>query len=456
MIYKTKPWEHQKRAIEFALDKPSVGIFMEMGTGKTKVAIDLLNNRRNKRILIVCPKRVLKVWPREFEKHSANDYNIIPLNKGTGTDKAKLVNQLRMSPQQRPLVIITNYDMVWREPLAKELLKFKFDTIVLDESHRIKKPGGKASRFCHRLGKITPWKMALTGTPMAHSPLDIYGQYRFLDQSIFGTNFEDFKSQYVKMGGKDNRIVIKHINQEELHQKMYDIAFRVKTREVLDLPSFINDYQEIEFSPAMMKMYKEFEKESVVKIEEGVVMSNNVLAQLTRLQQMTSGITVNRDGEKIRVNKTKINHLEDMLEDIDVKEPIVIFARFTDDLEAIGKLCEDSGRKYAEVSGRKDQLSEWQNGKYDVIGVQIQAGAEGEDYTRSRYVIYYSLGYSLKDYQQSRARVDRPGQTRNQIFIHIIIKGTVDEKVMSALRQNKNVVDYVLDELRKGQEEKQK
>lgn len=449
MITKTKPWKHQQEAYDFCINKPAVGIFMDMGTGKSKVAIDLIVNRNNQKILLVCPKRVIKVWPKQFYIHS-DGINVIPLVKGTGTDKAKLVKEYK-GPY--PVVFVTNYDLIWREPFKTVLRGYGFDCVVIDESHRAKKAGGKASRFLHLLGKITPWKIALSGTPMAHSPLDVYGQYRFLDDTIFGTNYDKFEKRYAEINPYTYKKT--YLNQEELSDKVYSIAFRVLADDVLDIPDPIEQNYEVELPPPLMKVYKLLEKKSVLDTQNGLIAVNNSLAQFTRMHQLTSGLSLDGLGGTSRIDSSKAGMLADILEDLPIKEPIVIFAKFVGDLDIIKEVCEKSGRFYSEVSGRIDELEIWQEGRTDVVGVQIQSGSEGEDYTRSRYAIYYSLGFSLTHYLQSRARIDRPGQLYSPVFIHILASKTIDMKIMQALRENKEVIDYIMDEYQKGKFEEE-
>ena len=441
----TDSWLHQKQAYQFAKDFPGAGIFMEMGTGKTKVAIDIMANRGDKKILVVAPKRVLRVWSREFAKHSISPVNVVPLTQSTNQAKA---NQIANYDGPYPVAFITNYDVVWRDPLASVVMNYGFDCVVADEVHRIKKPGGKASMFMYRLGLKVSHRLGLTGTPMPHSPLDIYGVYRFLEPGILGTNYARFESRYAVKGGYEGRQVVGYRNLDELHERIYRIAFRVKSADVLDLPEPIYETCAFQLSGEARRIYRQMEKDSVVTFQQaGSLIADNVLTQLLRLQQITSGYLPGEDGIRL-VDTSKKDLLGDILGDIDTKEPIVVFARFIHDLEQIRGVVESQGRKYAELSGRMDQLEEWKNGDYDVIAVQIQSGGEGENFTRARYTIYYSLGFSLKDYEQSLFRTLRPGQTRSPMFIHLVAEGTVDEKIMKALQDRKQVVESVLNDYR--------
>ncbi len=439
----TNSWLHQRHAYWYIKDLRGAGIFMEMGTGKSKVAVDIVANRGDQKILVVAPKRVLNVWVREFEKHSIRPTAVIPLTRSTNRAKT---NQILEYDGDFPVAFVTNYEIVWRKPLADVILDYDFDCVIADEVHRLKKPGGKASLFMSRLGGRVPYRLGLSGTPMPNSPLDIYAIYRFLDPGVFGTNYEGFESRYAIKGGYEGKQVVGYRNLDELHRRVYDIAFRVKSADVLDLPEPIFETYTLQLSRKANDIYRQMEKESIITFKESEsLIADNVLTQLLRLQQITSGHLP--DGDELRVVDTeKANLLKDILEDIDIREPIVIFARFRHDLQQIREVSESQGRRCAELSGQADQLEDWKKGDYDVMAVQIQAGGEGEDFTRARYAIYYSLGFSLKDYEQSRFRVLRPGQTRTPVFIHLVAENTVDEKVMKALQDKKQVIESVLDE----------
>jgi SNF2 family DNA or RNA helicase len=126
---------------------------------------------------------------------------------------------------------------------------------------------------------------------------------------------------------------------------------------------------------------------------------------------------------------------------------VVVFCRFRSDLDDVAAAARELGREYAEVSGERKDLERWQAGDAAILGVQMQSGGVGIDCSRAAYAFYYSLGYSLGDYEQSLARLRRPGQTRCVRYYHLVCQGTVDEQVYAALRERRNVVDAVLQKL---------
>lgn len=459
------PWHHQlvsyNMAVHlFGLDTDSsygagVMLALDMGAGKSKCTVDLICNYPHKirKVLIVCPASVIDVWAGnkdrqgQFEIHATPDEfkNLVvcPVKGNSLEKKTKLVELARYDAmrQGKQFVAVINYESAWREPFATWAKAAEFDMVVCDEIHRIKSPSGKASKFFASLAKTTKYRLGLTGTPLPHSPLDIYGQYRFLDPGIFGTSFTKFRSDFAIMGGFEGRQVVDFRNHDVLHDKMFLIAHRVMTKDVFDLPEFISETRTCQLTGDERRIYNEMDKDMCTAIADGVVTAQNALVKLLRLQEITSGYL---DGQPIGESKRKL--LADVLEDFDQKEPIVIFARFTNDLAAIKQVAESQGRSYAELSGHVNELSQWQIGNKDVLGVQIKSGREGVDFTRARYSIYYSLGFSLGDYEQSIKRLDRPGQLRPGMYIHLLAEESVDFKVMQALTKRQEVVSSVLDQ----------
>ena len=154
------------------------------------------------------------------------------------------------------------------------------------------------------------------------------------------------------------------------------------------------------------------------------------------------------EGELLELDTAKRSLLEDLLLDIEDNEPVVVFCRFRRDLDAVRYVAERLHRLCYELSGRKDELKEWQTGHPAVLAVQIQSGGEGNDFTRARYSFFYSLGFSLKDYGQALKRTHRPGQTRAVFHTHLVAKGTIDEKILKALNKGADVIAEILQEMK--------
>jgi len=438
-----KPWAHQIEALEFIAEKPGSMLAMDMGTGKSRVIVDLIARKGYENVLILAPLSVVaNVWPGEFAKHAPGLLDVLPL-AGKST-KSRQETAAKALGSGRPTVVVVNYDAIWRKPFGDWAMKQRWDLLVMDESHRIKAPGGVASRYCSRLSDRVEHRVALTGTPMAHSPLDIYAQFRALDKGIYGTSFTRFKSRYAIMGGFNRMQVVAYQRETELRNLFYSRAYRVESDDVLDLPSTLSINLMCELGKEGQRLYTEMADEFIADVVGGQITASNALSRLLRLQQITSGYGRLEDGTDVEIDTAKAKVLEDTLTDIG-GEPVVVFTRFVHDLDVVHRIAVKVGIPSYEVSGRRKDLSEWTSG---VLAVQIQAGGLGLDLTMARYAIYYSLGFSLGDYNQSMARLHRPGQSHPVEYIHILASGTVDETVMDALAHREAVIDHVLKEVR--------
>ncbi len=456
--YRTTAWRHQREAIEFVehlyvRGKRGAMISAAMGTGKTAMAIYIALAQGFQKVLILCPLRVVQVWKPQFELHSALPWTVVPLDDSFPNALAKgdeAERQIKLAQMRGvPVAVVINYDSAWRNPFAEWALRQRWDLVVADEIHRCKAPGGKASRYLTKLGKVARHRLGLSGTPMPHSPLDVYAYYRFLDPSIFGWSFQKFRQHFAVMGGYQNHQVIAFRNLDELNRKFYSIAFTA-SKDVLDLPPEVHVTYKCRLGEEARAIYRSMERDLIVEIEAGEVTAANALVKLLRLQQITGGFVRTSEGRDVQIDSAKMNLLRDVLEDIGPEEPVVVLCRFHRDLEAVNRVADEAGRRSLELSGRMDELQRWQAGEAPVLAVQIDSGGVGVDLTRARYAIYYSLGFSLGSYEQSLARVHRPGQTRPVEYIHLLAEETVDEKVMAALSDRADVINTVLQQL-KGQ-----
>lgn len=444
-------WENQQEALQVVLSRPAAMLDMEMGTGKTRVAIEAIFARRDvNRVLVVCPKAVIPVWRQNLIKFKPHDsWQVWDDTTGSVKSKTeKLANWVKKYPSRKQIVVM-NYDIVWRKPMGDLILKFGFRMTILDESHKIKAAGSKVSKFAALLGKRIPYRLCLSGTPMASSPLDVYGQYRFLDPRIFGTNYYNFLNNYAIMGGAERRFPVGLKNQKELNRKFSSIAYTCRMESIADrikLPAVLPPVSFYVDLPASdKKLIKELNKDFIAECHNSTVVINNVLTKMVRLQQITSGFCMVVDNPLEPVHEQQLNHakkdaLNEILQSL-TDSHIVVFAKFKHDLQVIRGVAENVNRKCFEISGTMNELTHWQKCG-GVLAAQIQAGAEGVDMTMAHHAIYFSLP-SLSQYTQSKARLYRPGQRYPVSFIHILAKGTIDEAIYKSLAKKEDVIDSV-------------
>ena len=463
LIFRTKPWKHQLAALRYLMkeEHSSAALLLKMGAGKTKIWIDLINNKGWDTTVIVCPKKAARVWMKQFPIHSVNsEILLVNLAKLSGEAKVESVRKItRERKFGQKVVYIINYDSIWREPFRTHIKdKMKIDAIICDESHRLKSPSSKASRFMQVLGRRCSNRYIATGTLLAQKPLDAYAQYRFMNPEVFGTNFDKFRSRYTKLDvGLSMRLGREvldkyepYVNLDELNEKIMSCAFSVDAE--LDLPPTRDIVVEFDIPSKVESIYKELKKEGAMEMSGGTLEVNNVMLMTLRLQQLTSGFTRLEDeygnSRTEVIDDARAKALEDLLLDFPEDEPIVIFAKFKQDIKNIRKVCKELGRKCSEVSGRKDEFEDWDEGKAPILIVQIESGAEGLDFTRAHYAIYYTLTHKLWIYLQSRERLHRPGQEHPVTYYFLLgklRKGiSVDEDIMESLERNEDFIQKVM------------
>lgn len=465
-VYKTKPWEHQKKALMYLCKRDAAALYTDMGTGKTKVMIDMIQTRGFKCVLVVAPNKACEVWEEQIGVHGVESrFSVLRLNKYSVSKCIELLNseaiQMKYRRPEETLVIIINYEKVWRSGIDKIFLRKRFglDCVICDESHRIKTPNSRCSRYLAKLGKIVNHRYLVTGTPLAEKPTDVYAQYKFLDPSIFGINLSRFQEEYenidaVMTARIGHRILDKYQpykNLDKLREKMFSCAFYIESS--LELPAQTDIVRTFSMPTKTEKLYHKVFKEKVAEMNGLWLESNNILTTILRLQQITSGFACVEDIEtkekkRLNVDTARRDELKWLLEDFP-NEPVVIFARFKKDLRNIHRCCKELGYSYSEVSGSHDTLKDWKSGNTQILGVQYSSGSESIDLTRARYCIYYSMTDRLALYEQSRKRIHRPGQTKPVTYYHLIEdmkKGfSIDRKMFEALQSKRDIVEYVME-----------
>lgn len=446
-------WVHQQEGVDFSVDRRDVILHMGMGTGKTRTCLEAIKQEEYRRILVCCPKAVIPAWRHQVRLWLGEDYRVLLLTKGTSKAKEKQIAESLES--DKPIIVVVNYESAWRIPLIE---KTKWDCLVYDECHRLKSPSGKTSRWAARMGKKNPKckRFGLSGTLLAHSPLDAYGVYRAMESpecETFGNSYTIFRSRYAITNPHLPGMVIGYRNTKQFSDLIAKTSFHRRSEDVLDLPDIMHNEIIVPMTQKEGRLYQEIETDCCAAIEgEGNVTPANVLVQLTRLLQICGG-HVCYDEEKVAVpvdkNSSKPAAVQDLLTDLPKDEPVVIFCRYRAELDALLAACKKVDRSASELSGRANQLEDWQQGKTNVLIANTQSGGIGIDLTRSSYCIFYSLGHSLADYLQAIARLHRPGQEKTTHFYSLVAethlgKRTVDKSVYEALSNRKEVIDDII------------
>jgi len=464
--YKSKPFAHQKKALEMSWDKEVFAYFMEMGTGKSKVLIDniamLYNSGKIDGALIVAPKGVYKNWfDSEIPNHMP-DY----IEKRVGlwrTDpKAKDLQPLFKTGAELHILIMNVEAFSTKKGMqfAERFLNSHKALMGIDESTTIKNPAAKRTKNIVSLRPLTKYRRILTGSPVTKSPLDLFTQCYFLDPYLLDqSSYYVFRTRYavcrkINVSGRQVEIVVGYRNLAELSEKLKPFSYRVLKDDCLDLPKKTFMKRTVELTDEQKKVYKQMKQEAIAFLNGKMVTSATVITQLMRLHQITCGHFKSNDGTVQDLKNNRVAELMDILEEVEGKA--VIWAHYRHDIE---KIVEAISKKYGEntvvtyfgdtsTDDRQKAIKKIQDKESPVrfiVGTP-QTGGYGITLTGASTMIYYSNGYDLEKRMQSEARIDRIGQEKPMTYIDIMAEDTIDDKIVKSLRNKVNIATEIMGE----------
>ena len=433
---------HQHQALAFLKERGGRALLaMEMRCGKTRTSIEWLRHTEElDRTLVLAPLSVTYVWRHELAEWA----DIVPsLVVGSTADKLAALAQ--------PGPWVANYEAVRSLPVLKRLLEIKPKALVLDESTRIKDRTTITSRAVHGLaGKIPGSILALSGKPTPEGPLDVWSQVKTFEKAPLGfPTWWGMRNAYAILGGYMGREIVGYRDEADFTARLLEVAFRVRRQDVFDCTLPERQRIEVDLLPPERRAYKQMQDECLAELKGRELTAANVLAQLIRLQQITSGWAAPKNGAKL----TALNDLLD-----DAPRPVVVWGRFKEDLariEALGKRRKERvGRIDGEVTGaaREKVIRDFAAGKVDVLAANPAAAGMGLDLSRAEVQVYYSCAWSHEQRAQSEARSEGPKRTNGPAPIYdleAVIGGkkTVDGTVLDALELKSHISALVMGDL---------
>jgi len=472
--FKTTPFAHQLEEWERSKDLPTKAIFWEQGTGKTKLILDTAAHQfRTGQIdamLVIAPNGVHENWiSDEIPAHMPEDVSIQAVAYRTRSSKTKWHRQaLEDLMSFRGLAFIAiSYNAFMTEEgrrTAEAFFHRRKVLYVLDESQRIKTPGAKRTKSIVATGRRTPYKRILSGTPVTNKPFDIYSQVKFLDEAFWHArgyaSYEAFKTYFGIWEQRINGATGQRFNQvvafknlDQLSRLVAEISSRVTKAQVLDLPPKVYQKRYFDLSDAQQVAYDTVRDDFLLYLESGeTVTAALVVTRLLRLQQIACGYLPidNPDGEAARLERfpenPRLAALLEILEDLEGKA--IIFARFRADVDQImEKLGKEAVRYDGAVDGddRLDARQSFQavdSGPRYFVGNPAVAGV-GLTLHAASTVVYYSNSFDLEQRLQSEDRAHRIGQEKTVTYVDLIAKGTVDSKIVRALREKLNIASQI-------------
>ena len=470
--FKTKPYEHQLKALEKSWASDTYALFMEMGTGKSKVLVDniaiLYDRGAIKGALIVAPKGVYKNWDAiEFPTHLPDHIECTKvLWEPTATKKKQAELDTLFDDKGDLKILIMNVEAFSTSKgldFARSFLNIFVGRALIgvDESTTIKNPTAKRTKNILKIGDLAKYRRILTGSPVTKSPLDLFSQCEFLDPYHLGhASYYSFRARYANMvkrnfGGRQVQLVVSYRRLDELADILDKFSYRVLKEDCLDLPEKVFTKRLVELTPEQDKAYKQMKQMALAMLDNGEVMTTvNVMTQLMRLHQITCGHFKADDGTTTALKNNRMDALLQLLEETDGK--VIIWANYREDIKnivaALKKAYGDAST--VEYHGgvdprvRQDNIALFQekNGPTRYFVGNAQTGGYGITLTAANTVIYYSNSYDLEKRLQSEDRAHRIGQTGSVTYVDLIAENTVDDKIVKSLRNKINIANEIMGE----------
>lgn len=452
---KTVPLGHQQSWLGFGTPFKAVANLCEQGTGKSKMALDWCTAKGCNYVLFIVKNSNLIKWGEEIRKHS--DYMPFVL-RGTRHERVGRWKDSQVSRAAgRPTACVINYDYVAN--FWQVLATSGFDCIVLDESTAIKNTRTRRHKFVCDLGKKVARRLILTGTPLVNSPLDAFGQFKFLNPNIFGENFEAFRSQYV-ITGQSSWQILGYKNLEQMQEKIERHSFRVLKKDCLDLPPKVFEPYELEQPVNFEKGYKDLVDATILELGNKVIDNTLAITKINRCLQFCDGFLYTNSQEEQFVEHPTPKFLElcDFIEDhFAGNNRLIIWASFRATIRILER---DLSKQFKNVEfasatggmsiGRRSDLIRTFNDPIDrenkkrCLILQSAAMMHGID-VLCENAVYYSRTWSNEEWLQTQDRIhgiNRGGESCTYSVFRI--SGTVEDAVEKVLQRKIALSQFIL------------
>ena len=470
--YKLKPFDHQIDALEYGWDRAEFGLFMEMGTGKSKVLIDnmgmLYLDGQINFALVIAPKGVYRNWvAKEIPEHMSDDIPHRVIRWVSGPNKKQQEEMRSVKDKFDGLTIFVMNVEAYSSLKGQKAGAWMAGAlgargmIAIDESTTIKNHKAKRTKALMKIAAGFKYRRLLTGSPVTKSPMDIYSQCEFLRPGLLGfESYYAFQGRYAvvqrrTMGAAAFQQIVGFRNLDELTQRIDMFSFRVLKKDCLDLPDKIYTARYVGMTPQQFEMYEQIRRHAMVLLDSGEMSTAPaVITQMLRLQQIMSGHLKTDDGDMLYFPSKRMEALEEIINEHNGKA--IIWSRFRYDIIQITEMLNKKFGQGCAVSyfgdtsddDRAAAVLNFQNPDHPLkffVGNPATAGY-GLTLTEANLVVYYANDFNLETRIQSEDRAHRIGQKNNVTYIDLICEGSIDERIVKALRAKIDIGAKVLGE----------
>lgn len=454
MIY--HPHDYQKYSIEFVKTHPIAALLLSMGLGKTSTTLTALDDLlfdsfEIHKVLVIAPLRVTKVWLDEVKKWNHLNYLRCSLVVGTEQERKRALWA------NADIYIINRENVQWL--IDESGIQFDFDTLVVDELSSFKNFKTKRFKSLMKVRPMVKRVIGLTGTPTSNGLMDLWSEFKLLDQGKrLGRFITNYRDQYFRPDKRNGQVVFSYkplpFAEDAIYDKISDITISMKANDYLNMPELISNHVEVEMSEKEMKVYQELKQELVITLGDEDVTVSNAASLSNKLTQMANGAIYLDNHENAIIHDRKLDALEDLIE-AQCDKPVLVAYWFKHDLDRIKNRLEELKVNFKEIK-TEASIEDWNKGNIEVGLIHPASAGHGLNLQEGgSTLIWFGLTWSLELYEQTNARLYRQGQKDRCVVIeHIVTKGTIDEQIIKALEEKdksqSRLIDAVKANLRKS------
>lgn len=444
-----QPHPYQSYCISRILDTPALGLYLDMGLGKTAITLtavsDLIYNRfQVRRCLIIAPKKVAEAtWNMEAEKWEHLKH--LRFSKILGTQQQRI----RAACAAADIYIVNRENVVWLVDYFRN--DWPFDMVVIDESSSFKNSRAKRFKALTWIRPHVSRLIELTGTPAPNGLQDLWAQLFLLDGGQrLGRTVTGFRERYFSAnthGGHFTTYEAKADAQESIQQKIGDICVSMKSEDYLQLPDLVYDVVPVQLDPKAAKAYAEMEREMLLQIDEAVIDAGSAAALSNKLLQLCNGAVYDAEGRVIPLHDCKLEAFTELIEQLN-GQPALVFYNFQHDRDRLMMLCAKLKLR-ARLLKTPEDAAAWNRRELDILLAHPASAAYGLNLQQGgNHVIWFGLNWSLELFQQANKRLHRQGQTAAVIVHELAVTESRDMDVIAALEDKDATQNALIESLK--------
>ena len=448
MIY--EPYPYQQYCAARIVADAAVGLFLDMGLGKTVITLDAINTLRYdrwavQRVLIIAPKKVAEgTWTKEAQKWEHLRH--LRISAVLGSQQKRL----RALATPADIYVINRDNVAWLVDYFKNA--WPFDMVVLDESSSFKNSQSKRFKALKLVRSRINRLVELTGTPASNGLIDLWAQIYLLDGGArLGRTLGQYRERFFDPDKRSRTQIFSYTpkdgSMEYIQQAIGDICVSMKAEDYLNLPDRMFDDVPVVLDDKARKAYRQLERDLLLELDEGQITAASAGVLTGKLLQLCNGAVYDSEKRPLAIHNCKVEAFLEVLEQLNGQHCLV-FYNFQHDRDRLLAALEPLGLRVRVYQNAADEDA-WNAGEVDVLLAHPASCAYGLNLQNGgHHIVWFGLTWSLEQYEQANKRLHRQGQRHPVIVHHLVVQGSMDEDVIESLRAKGDTQEALMDALK--------